>query len=291
MTILILGAAGNLGTALIEYLDEYEGISAIGWDKADIDVSDQGLLSKKIIELSPNVIINTVAYNDVDRMENDEAAQELGEKLNVELVKNLSAIALEIKATLIHYSSDYVFNGEKETAYTEDDAPDPQSVYAQSKFAGEEVLVSATGKGLQWYLIRTSKLFGPRGLSVGAKPSFFELMFRLSQSNNTIKAVNDEVGSFTYTRDLARATISLIEDESPYGIYHIVNDGEASWYEAAQYFFKKLGKDIELIPVNAAEFPRPARRPKHSLLASVKRSPMRSWQEAVDDYCSHETFI
>ncbi len=291
MTILILGAAGNLGTALIEYLNGREGISVIGWDKTDIDVTDQGLLSKKIIELSPQVIINTVAYNDVDRMESDDEARELGETLNVLLVKNLTAIALEIKATLVHYSSDYVFKGDKTTSYTEEDIPEPQSAYAKSKFDGEEVFVSATGKGLQWYLIRTSKLFGPRGTSTGAKPSFFELMFRLSEKNTTIKAVNDEIGSFTYTRDLARATTALIEDESPYGIYHLVNDGEASWYEAAQYFFKKIGKDIELIPVSASEFPRPARRPKHSFLSSVKCAPMRSWQEAVDDYCLQEKFI
>lgn len=291
MTILVLGSAGNLGTALTEYGAEREDLRLIGWDKTDIDVSDQVLLSKKIIELKPEIIINTVAFNDVDSCETSEESKSVATLLNVELVKTLADISIEIGATLVHYSSDYVFKGDSDAGYAEEDTPNPLSVYGQTKLEGEKEIISASGKGLQWYLIRTSKLFGPKGTSVGAKPSFFELMFRLSATNPSLKLVNDEIGSFTYSRDLAAATIALLDDNVPFGIYHLINGGETSWYEAAKYFFESLGKQVSLEPVPAESFPRPAKRPKHSLLLNTKRPALRSWQEAVSDYCKKETFI
>lgn len=291
MTILVLGSAGNLGTALTEYGAEREDLKLIGWDKTDIDVSDQVLLSKKIIELKPEVIINTVAFNDVDACETSEEARTLANQLNVELVATLADIALEINATLIHYSSDYVFKGDSEIGYSETDEASPLSIYGETKLDGEKEIISASGKGLQWYLIRTSKLFGPKGMSVGAKPSFFELMFRLSNTNPSLKLVNDEIGSFTYSRDLAAATIALLDDNAAFGIYHLINAGETSWHDAAKYFFETLKKEVSLEAVSAEAFPRPAKRPKHSLLLNTKRPPLRTWQEAVSDYCNKETFI
>jgi dTDP-4-dehydrorhamnose reductase len=288
MKILLLGAAGNLGTAFTELIATKDDVTLIGWDKADIDVTDSGLLVKKISELHPDIIINAVAYNDVDACENNEAAQALARKLNVEFVETLAEIALAHKAILIHYSSDYVFEGEDPKGYDEEAKPAPLSFYGQSKADGETELISASGKGLRWYLVRTSKLFGPAGASAAAKLNFFQLMHKLAKGTSTIQAVNDETGSFTYTRDLAQATLHLIESDSPFGIYHLINSGQASWYEAAAYFFKKIGKSIELQPVAASAFPRPAKRPHYSLLLNTKVPLLRSWQEALDDYIASE---
>jgi len=263
MTILLLGAAGNLGTAFTNCLKDKEGFTLVSWDKPDIDVTDEGLLLKKISDIRPDVIINSVAYNDVDACESKEEAADLARQLNVELVANLARAAVEVDARLVHFSSDYVFNGDSEQGYAEDDEPSPQSVYAQSKRDGETELISLTGKGLRWYLVRTSKLFGPRGSSPAAKPSFFELMLKLAKRGEAVKIVSDERGSFTYTVDLAAAVMSLIEEECPSGIYHLVNSGEASWFEAAEYFFNKLGLKVETSAVAASDFPRPASRPKH----------------------------
>jgi dTDP-4-dehydrorhamnose reductase len=287
MTILLLGAAGNLGTAFTNCLKDKEGFTLVSWDKPDIDVTDEGLLLKKISDIRPDVIINSVAYNDVDACESKEEAADLARQLNVELVANLARAAVEVDARLVHFSSDYVFNGDSEQGYAEDDEPSPQSVYAQSKRDGETELISLTGKGLRWYLVRTSKLFGPRGSSPAAKPSFFELMLKLAKRGEAVKIVSDERGSFTYTVDLAAAVMSLIEEECPSGIYHLVNSGEASWFEAAEYFFNKLGLKVETSAVAASDFPRPASRPKHSLLLNTKRPALRNWQAALDDYISN----
>lgn len=287
MTILLLGAAGNLGTAFIDWLKQRDDWTLVSWDKPDIDVTDEGLLLKKISAIRPDVIINTVAYNDVDACETNENSATLARQLNVELVANLARAAVEIDARLIHFSSDYVFAGDAEQGYAEDDEPAPQSVYAETKRDGETELISLTGKGLRWYLVRTSKLFGPKGTSPAAKPSFFEIMLRLAKKGEAVKIVSDERGSFTYTKDLAAAVISLIEEECPYGIYHLVNEGEASWFEAANYYFNKLGLKVETSAVAASDFPRPAPRPKHSLLLNTKRPALRNWQAALDDYISN----
>jgi len=283
MKILLLGAKGNLGTALTN-IAKNQDFELIGWDKEDLDVTDFGLLSKKIEELAPEVIINTVAYNNVDGCENDEIAQNIAIKLNVNLVENLGLKALEIGAVLVQYSSDYVFKGDNLSGYEEDSVPNPQSFYAQSKLDGEKELISLSGRGLKWYLIRTARLFGPKGLGETTKSNFFDLVDEKSDTLNSLEIVNDEIGSFTYTLDLAQASLQLINDQAPFGIYHLVNSGEASWYDAAKYFFEKLNKQVILTPVSGKKFSRPAKRPNYSKLINTKRPQLRSWQEALEQY-------
>jgi len=290
MKILILGAAGNLGTALSEICAHKEDLTVIAWDKADIDVTDEGLVQKKVSEILPDVIINLVAYNDVDGAEKD-AGKKIATTLNVALVKSLATIALNAGALFIHYSSDYVFRGDQEDGYKENDEPSPINVYGQTKLDGEKELAKLAGRGLRWYLIRTSKLFGPKGTSKAAKPNFFELMYNLSKQAEPIKVISDEGGSFTYTLDLAQATLELIEHNNPLGVYHLINDGGASWFKVADYFFKKLNRTVELQAVSAESFTRVAKRPKHSLLLNTKGPALRTWQTAVDDYILHEHFI
>lgn len=291
MTILILGAAGNLGTAFKELLEKQEDVSLIAWDKTELDVTDQGILAKKIADVKPNIIINVVAYNDVDVCENNEAAQSLAKSLNVDLVGSLGEIALANDATLFHFSSDYVFKGDNKQGYKEDDIPQPQNFYGQTKSDGEQELIKLSGKGLKWYLIRTSKLFGPKGTGQSSKPSFLELMLALSKDGREIKAVTDEIGSFTYTRDLAKAAWDLILEDCAFGIYHLVNADCASWYEVAKYFLNKIKPDIDIKKVLSQDFPRPAKRPKYSLLVNTKRPILRSLYEAIDDYIIKEKIV
>jgi len=286
MTILILGAAGNLGTAFSGILAKQEDVSVVAWDKTELDVTDQGILVKKISDVKPNIIINTVAYNDVDACEKDEAAQEIARRLNVDFIKSLGEIALANDATLIHYSSDYVFKGDNKEGYKEDDLVEPQNFYGQTKADGEQELIKLTGKGLKWYLIRTSKLFGPKGSSLAAKPNFFEIMLKLAKQGKELKAVTNETGSFTYTPDLAQASWDLIIDNCSFGIYHLINSGQASWYDAIVYFLNKIGLKVDIKKVLSQDFPRPAKRPEYSLLINTKRPVLRSWQEAIDDYIS-----
>jgi dTDP-4-dehydrorhamnose reductase len=289
MRILIFGAKGNLGTALVKSFDApnrdnpLENNEVIGWDREEIDATDDQLVKKKITDLKPDLIINAVAYNAVDLAEGEEGAT-LAEKLNIGVVKNLAEAALENQATIIHYSTDYVFDGTKENGYAETDEPKPINNYGRSKRAGEEVLIKLSGKGLKWYLIRTSKLFGPRGFSAAAKPSFFDIMLKLAKEKSEIEVIDDESSCFTYTKDLAESTKVLFDENYGYGIYHITNNHPATWYEAASALFKLLGSQTKAVPVPPEKFPRPAKRPKNSVLINNKFIPLRDYEEALKEY-------
>ncbi len=285
MKILLLGAKGNLGTVFLNSALDFPEHSFIGWDKDDIDATDKSLLDKKISELKPDVIINTVAYNDVDQCESNEAFAEVAKILNVQLVRNLAEVAVEYNCVLVHYSSDYVFSGDALTGYIETAEPNPINIYGHSKLKGEKEIISLSGKGLQWYIIRTARLFGTKGSGDRAKPSFFEQMLEISKQQQELLVVNDEYGCFTYTPDLVTATLDLITSKDGYGIYHLTNEGSASWYEAVTYFFKCLGVPLHIQPVSGEKFSRAAKRPAHSQLLNTKRPALRPWQQAVDEYC------
>ncbi len=281
-SILILGSKGNLGSQLNKiFQDDYE---VVAWDREEIDITDKELIIKKINDIKPSIIINAAAYNTVDKCEEDKKEFELAYKINGEAVGFLVEAALKVNAILIHYSTDYVFAGDKKEGYYEDDKPSPINKYGETKLVGEKEIISSSGKGLKWYLIRTSKLFGPRGKSSAAKPSFFDLMIDLAASRDELEVVDAEVSSFTYTPDLARATRELIEEKYGYGIYHLVNEGACTWYEAACELFKILQKDIKIKPVPPEHFPRPAKRPPYSILLNTKFKKLRNWREALKEY-------
>ncbi len=281
-TILILGARGNLGVQLVKTFEgDYE---VIAWDKEEIDITDKELIIKKINDIKPNIIINAAAYNAVDKCEEDEKEFALAYKINGLAPGFLASAALEVDALLVHYSTDYVFAGDKKEGYTEDDKPSPINKYGETKLAGEKEIISRSGQGLKWYLIRTSKLFGPRGEAEAAKPSFFDIMIKLSQERDSLDVVNAEVSSFTYTPDLARATRDLIEEKRGYGIYHLINEGACTWYEAALELFKIINKNVKVNPVSPEHFPRPARRPLYSKLLNTKFKKLRNWREALSEY-------
>lgn len=285
MKILILGGQGNLGTQLNRiFAVDFETVS---WDRDDLDVLDFPLLIEKITELKPALIINAIAYNAVDKCE-DKTGYELALKLNAELPAILAEQARQLGAVLIHYSSDYVFNGTVDKKeFNENDTPNPINKYGESKFAGEREILKQAARGLDYYLIRTSKLFGPKGSSPEAKSSFFEIMFNLSKEKKELTVVSEELSCFTYTVDLAEATKRLWEIEAPYGIYHLINEGACTWFEGAEVLFRLKKLVLNLRPVRSENLLRAARRPKFSVLKNTKIKKLRNWQEALREYLSN----
>ncbi|MEI8361079.1 MAG: dTDP-4-dehydrorhamnose reductase [bacterium] len=290
MKVLILGAKGNLGSQLVKIIDQagdkvdFSAINeVIAWDRTEIDITDKELVQKKISDIKPRVIINCVAFNAVDLIETDEGF-ETGKKLNADAVGYLAEAALENGAILVHFSTDYVFDGENTSGYDEMAMPAPISKYGMTKRMGEEQIIRLSGKGLEWYIIRTSKLFGPRGTSEVAKASFFDVMLQLAREKESIDVVNEEVSCFTYTLDLAQAVWTLIQNDYGYGIYHIVNEDSATWYQAVLALFEMTHTKTKVMPITAGDFPRPAKRPKFSVLKNTKFISLRSYKEALREY-------
>jgi dTDP-4-dehydrorhamnose reductase len=283
MIVLILGAKGNLGGQLVKVFDDGEN-EVIDWDKEEIDITDRELILKKVRDIKPDVIINAAAYNAVDKCEESNAQYEIAKKINIDGPKNLAEAVLATGAILVHYSSDYVFDGKNKKGYTEIDEPNPINNYGKTKLHGEKRIIELSGAGLKWYLIRTSKLFGPKGESEAAKPNFFDLMLKLSKEKDELEVVNDEKSFFTYTVDLAAATKKLIESGTGYGIYHLANQGAYTWYGAVKEWFKIANIKVKTKSVSASKFPRPARRPKCSILLNTKTEKLRDLKEALADY-------
>jgi dTDP-4-dehydrorhamnose reductase len=213
----------------------------------------------------------------------DKAEQEESQKayeLNSDAVGYIAEAAESVGATLVHYSTGFVFEGSEEKGYNEDANPDPQSVYGKSKLGGEQ----QAEKCSKYYIIRLNLLFGQGGSSVHAKKSFPDMILELAKEKKEFDFVTDEISTPTYAVDLAKATIELVKKPYPYGIYHLPNDGKASWYEFAEEVFKDKGIEVKLNKVNSEQFVRPAKRPKNSVLLNTKFPKLRTWQEALKEY-------
>jgi dTDP-4-dehydrorhamnose reductase len=278
--ILIIGSHGMLGQDLEKTFDQDMNWEVFGYDRGDIDIASEESLREKIENIRPNAVINATGYNAVDRCETDEIEYELAKKINGYGPGLLAKVCKEKEIPVVHYVSDYIFDGEREE-YKEDDKPNPISNYGRSKLLGEEEIKKNTDL---FFLIRTSKLFGKPGKSAISKKSFFDTMIALAKDNASLKIVDEEKSCFTYTPDLALETKKMIEEKIPFGTYHVVNEGACTWYEAACELFKMMKMDIEVIPVSSGEFPRPAKRPKFSVLVNTKLKPLRNWKEALKEY-------
>jgi dTDP-4-dehydrorhamnose reductase len=274
MKILIIGAKGMLGQALRQAEGDKQ---VIAWDREEIDITNEVEVREKIKALKPEVIINCAAYNAVDKAEGE---VDVANKLNGEAVGYLAKISKELGAILVQYSTGYVFRGDK-PSYREDDEPNPINAYGRSKLLGEKRLQENCEK---YYLIRTNLLFGRPAAGINGKKSFIEIMLQKSGETDKIEVVNDEFSNPTYVVDLARATYELVEKKHPFGIYHLINDGQASWYDWAKEIFAIKNIKINLIPISGEKLKRQAQRPKYSVLANTKFLKLRSWPEAVREY-------
>lgn len=280
--ILVLGAKGMLGQELVKAFSSDGHYTVVGWDMEDIDVTDFEQAQVKIRELNPNTIINAIAYNAVDRCEESDDEYKKALMLNAEVPKFLAVLSKELGAIFVHYSTDYVFDGENALGYREDAVPHPISKYGESKWLGEKNVLATEGRN---YLIRLSKLFGKPATSMIGKKSFFQVMLEKAETTTEpLKVVDDERSCFTYAPDLALATKVLAQEEKPYGIYHIANEKAATWYEATKELFRIVGKKVVVEPVSGSAFPRPAKRPHTSELLNTKFTPLRPYTEALEEF-------
>lgn len=279
MHILILGSRGTLGQALVEQFSKKHEVTAL--DKAELDITDEKAVTEKFVSIKPDVIINAVAVNAVDDIETNDELFELAQKVNGYAVGSLARIAQKNNATLIHISTDYVFDGENPNGYAENSKPNPISRYAQTKLLGEEELQKNTDT---YYLVRISRLFGKKGESEASKKSFVDSMLELSKTKTHLDIVSDQFSSPSFAHDVAQYIQKLLEEKKPYGIYHATNSGSCSWHEWAQEIFRLAQISIDISPVSAAHFPRPAKAPMNSVLLNTKMPAQSTWQDALARY-------
>ena len=275
MKILITGANGMLGSDLLNVLNSNKNNEIIATDLDTLNISKETAI-EEIRKCAPELVINVAAYTDVDGCESN---RNLAFEANSIGPKNLALACTKINAPLIHISTDYVFNGEKKEPYNEEDIPNPINVYGQTKLKGETFIQETFDN---YFILRTSWLYGIGG------NNFVKTMLKLSKSNDEISVVDDQIGSPTFTHDLAIAISNLIESDN-YGIYHLTNSGNCSWFEFAKNIFEIANIDIVLNPVTTDEFPRAAQRPKNSVLNNQKWKnhgfkPLRNYKKALSDF-------
>jgi len=283
-----------LGSCFFKMLSSDEDFEMYAFGRKELDVTDEVALNKIFTDISPDFVINCSAYTAVDDAEsNSEEAFEV----NYEAVKNLSVACIRENAVLMHFSTDYVFNGEK-AAFAENDNTSPINIYGESKLAGETAIVES---GVDYYIVRTSWLFGDGG------KNFVDTMISLSENHKSLKIVSDQIGSPTYTHDLCLKVLEYflhpflsgikkshehsISDsvnfhaKMPFGIYHITNSETVSWSDFAREIFRLKDVDVNVVDISSDEFGRPAKRPHNSALLSTKFDfKMRSWKDALKAY-------
>ncbi len=279
MKTAVIGADGQLGSDLRKIIPDNE---LIPLTIKDLDIADYEKTRAVLLAAAPSVVINTAAYHRVDDCEiNDNEAY----RVNAHGAKNLSLICRELNIDLVHISTDYVFSGDRMSPYSETDPPDPKTAYGISKLAGEQFvkyLIPAH------YVVRTCGLYGVAGCLGKGGGNFVENMIRKAAAGEAIKVVDDEIVGPTYTFDLAQKIWELVRTKK-YGLYHITNSGQCSWWEFASEIFKIQGIDVKIQKTSAAEFKAMAHRPKFSILENkmLERSGlsgMRPWKEALRAY-------
>jgi dTDP-4-dehydrorhamnose reductase len=268
---LIIGAKGMLGTALAARFSTHDPIL---WDIGEIDITDADQVMTKLREARPDVVVNAAAYTNVDKAETD---RDLAHRVNADGSRNLVAACKDVGATLVHFSTDYVFDGENAAGYLESDrGHDPLNWYGRTKLDGEEALHASAWP--KWYLIRTAWLYGPNG------KNFVDTMRIVGREKGSVQVVDDQTGCPTLTSDLADRVYGLIAADAPFGTYHGVNDGTCTWYGFAKKIFTISGMSVEATPCSSDAFPSPAKRPRFSVLQCTKLPPMRPWDVALAEY-------
>ncbi len=285
MKVFLIGVDGQLGTD-IEQCFTSKGIEVLGLiGLKEIDICDYNESLDKVRDSKPDLVINTAAFHNVDLCEDE---PEMAFKVNVGGVKNIAEICSELDIPLMHFSTDYVFDGEKKSPYLEDDCPGPLSIYAISKHGGERVVQYMLDR---YYIIRLSGLYGHAGCTGKGNMNFIETMLKLAESKKEIKVVDDQVLTPTSTIDVAEKLYELIMT-GKYGLYHMTNTGSCSWFEFACEIFKIMGINIDVVPVSSEEFAAKAIRPRYSVLnnANLKDvgiSDLRQWKTALKNYLTN----
>ncbi|MGA2181617.1 MAG: dTDP-4-dehydrorhamnose reductase [Bryobacteraceae bacterium] len=277
---VIFGSAGQLGVELMRVFRK-RGYEVQGYDRDVVDICDAAAVEAVLARADPALVLNAAAYNMVDVAEHEPA---VAFQANALAVRNVAMACRQVDAQLVHYSTDYVFDGTAGRPYTEQDKPHPLGAYAVSKYAGELYAEAYLESPL---IVRTSGLFGPGGLHT-ARGNFIELMLRLAGGSQPIRVVEDHVASPAYAPALAERTAQLVERNAT-GVFHVGGGTPISWFEFARLIFRLAGVTPELRPTSEREYRTEARRPRFSALSNSKMeafgiAPMPSMEEAVADY-------
>lgn len=276
MKVLVTGVKGQLGYDVVRELEK-RGHAAVGVDIDEMDITDAAAVERVLTETQPEAVIHCSAFTAVDRAEDE---TELCRRVNVEGTKNIAKICKKLDCKILYLSTDYIFSGDGERPWEPDDEASPLNAYGQSKYDGELALKKYVEK---YFIVRISWVFGING------NNFIKTMLRLGRENGAVKVVDDQIGSPTYTYDLSRLLVDMIESDR-YGAYHATNEGICSWYEFAKEIFRAAGmNDVSVTPVKSGEFPVKAKRPKNSRMSKEKLvangfTLLPAWQDAVARY-------
>ena len=277
MNVLVIGAAGQLGRAMAARLAMEHTVTR--WTRDEIDLRRHCELGDRVRQLAPAAIMNCAGYNNVDQAEQD---QEIALDVNAMVVRTLARAAADLDAVLVTYSTDFVFAGTASVPYTEQDRPEPQSAYAQSKLVGEWMAADAP----RHYVMRVESLFGgPK------RRSSIDRIAAAVQSGEPAPVFVDRVVSPSFVADVAEASAHVLRTEAPFGLYHCVNTGHATWSEVGQEIARLLGKtEAALKPISVSDVALPAPRPQYAALSNAKLAAtgfvMPTWQNAIARYLS-----
>ena len=272
MKVLVTGAKGQLGTDLMNELAK-RGIEGIGVDVEEMDITDAEACRRVIKASGADAVIHCAAYTAVDAAEDN---VELCRRINGEGTRNVAQACKEADVKLMYISTDYVFDGQGTRPWEPDDERHPLNVYGQTKYEGELAVEELSDK---YFIVRIAWVFGVAG------KNFIKTMLRLGKERGAVSVVDDQVGSPTYTYDLARLLVDMIQTDK-YGRYHATNEGLCSWYEFAKEIFRQAGMDVPVIPVSSDQFPAKAARPSNSRLSKEKLGEngferLPAWQDAL----------
>lgn len=282
MRVLVTGVKGQLGHDVVNELEK-RGHTAIGVDIEEMDITDSDAVMNVVSEANVDAVVHCAAYTAVDAAEEN---IDLCRKINAYGTENVAKICGKLNIKMIYISTDYVFDGQGEHFWEPDDiVTTPLNVYGLTKYEGEQAVQKYVSK---FYIVRIAWVFGVNG------KNFIKTMLRLGKENGAVNVVNDQIGSPTYTYDLAVLLVDMTEREK-YGIYHATNEGTCSWYEFACEIFKLAGMDVAVTPVDSSSFPSKAKRPHNSRMSKDKldangfrRLPI--WQDAVRRYLEEITY-
>jgi len=283
--IAIIGADGQLGSDLVKSLKEYK-IFPLYYPDFDVTKPDQARDS--LSGLKVEVVINTAAYHRVDECEGN---PQKAFRVNSIAVRDLALICRDLGSILVHFSTDYVFDGEKRKPYVEEDRPNPLNVYAISKLAGEYLIRNTLDK---YFVIRTCGLYGEAGCC-GKGSNFVDALIALEKEGKPLRVVNDQWVTPTATAELAERVKELIRTDQ-YGLYHLTNEGECTWYEFAKTVFSIMRKKPNLIPIESESYGAKAKRPLYSILENKKArhiglSEFSPWKDALKRYLVKKGYL
>ena len=274
MKLLVTGVKGQLGHDIVKECQK-RNIEAVGVDVDEMDITNAKQVDKVIKKNKYDAVVHCAAWTAVDKAEDEIDACT---KVNVVGTKNIVKVCKELDIPLMYFSTDYVFDGQGESEWKEYDERHPLNVYGQTKYEGELAIQTLN----RYFIVRIAWVFGVNG------NNFIKTMLRLGKAHGAVSVVNDQIGSPTYTYDLAKLCVQMIQTNK-YGIYHATNEGLCSWYEFACEIFKQAGMNVEVTPVDSTKFPVKAKRPSNSRMSKAMLDKngfnrLPTWQDALSRY-------